>query len=65
MPREIAFLDALMPTLMLAFLVALLLYWLLDTALVWLGGYQFIWYRALFRLCLFVCLFCSLGLLIY
>lgn len=65
MPKEIAFFDALMPTLMLAFLGTLLLYWLVDTVLIWLGTYQFIWYRALFRLCLFTCLFCTLGLLIY
>ncbi|SNR80492.1 Protein of unknown function [Methylobacillus rhizosphaerae] len=65
MPREIALLDALMPTLILAFIAALLLYWLLDKVLVWLGVYQFIWYRALFRLSLFSCLFCALGLLIY
>ncbi|GAB7564220.1 DUF1656 domain-containing protein [Methylobacillus methanolivorans] len=65
MPREIAFLDALMPTLVLAFVAALILYWLLDKTLGWLGAYQYIWYRALFRLGLFTCLFCTLGLLIY
>ena len=65
MPREIALFDALVPTLLLAFVLAAALSLLLD----WLAArhrlYRYLWYPALFRLALFVCLFAGCGLLIY
>ena len=65
MPREIALLDALVPTLLLAFVAAgcglLLVDWLLTRYRI----YRYIWYPALFRLAVFVCLFTAGGLWIY
>lgn len=65
MPREIALLDALVPTLLLAFLAAALGALLLDSLLVRFGLYRYVWYPALFRLALFTCLFAVGGLFIY
>ncbi|MCB5190795.1 DUF1656 domain-containing protein [Methylobacillus arboreus] len=65
MPRELALLDALVPALILAFAGGLALSWLLDQVFTISGLYRHIWYRALFRLGLFICLVCSLGLMIY
>lgn len=65
MPREIALLDALVPTLLFAFLASVLLSWLLDWLLASLGWYRHIWYRALFRFAAFIAMFSALGLLIY
>lgn len=65
MPREIALLDALVPTLLFAFLISVLLSWALDWLFASIGLYRHIWYRALFRFAAFVCMFAALGLLIY
>ncbi len=65
MPREIAFFDALVPTLLFAFVVAGLLSLALDWICVRYGLYAHLWYPALFRLALFICLFAGLGLWIY
>lgn len=65
MPREISLLDALVPTLLFVFLLSVFLSWLLDLVFVYCEFYKCIWYRALFRLALFVCVFSTLGLLIY
>lgn len=65
MPREIALLDALVPTLLFAFLISIFLSWALDWLFAHYGLYQHIWYRALFRLALFVCMFSVGGLWIY
>lgn len=65
MPREIALLDALVPTLLIAFLLSILLSWALDWLFANLGLYKYIWYRALFRFSLFICLFAGGGLWIY
>lgn len=65
MPREIALLDALVPTLLFAFLAAgcgalALDWWFTHTRF-----YRYIWYPALFRLAAFVCMFAACGLWIY
>ncbi|EKF73434.1 hypothetical protein A11A3_13815 [Alcanivorax hongdengensis A-11-3] len=63
MPREIAVLDALMPSLLLVFLLSLLLQWGLDWLVGRYGLYRYVWHPPLFRLALFVCCFGGLGLL--
>ena len=65
MPREIALLDALVPTLLFAFLAAGCCFLLLDWFLVRHGIYRYLWYPALFRLAVSVCLFAAFGLWIY
>ncbi|NNM81677.1 MAG: DUF1656 domain-containing protein [Burkholderiales bacterium] len=65
MPKEIALFDALVPSLVPAFLAASLLMLLLDRAFAKSGLYRRIWYPALFRASLFFCLFFSIGLCIY
>ncbi|HEY0907075.1 MAG TPA: DUF1656 domain-containing protein [Methylophilus sp.] len=65
MPREIAFWDALVPSLFLALITAALLTWLIDYALAALKAYRLIWYPALFRVAIFCLLFAVLGLAIY
>jgi hypothetical protein len=65
MPREIALLDALVPTLLFAFLAAGFSSLLLDWLFARYGIYRHLWYPALFRLAVFVCLFSAFGLRIY
>ncbi len=65
MPLEIALLDALVPTLVFAFVAAAASALLLDWLFVRYGIYRHLWYPALFRLSLFVCLFSVFGLMIY
>ena len=65
MPREIALGDALVPGVLLLFLAALGLLWLLD----WLAGryglYRFVWHPPLFRLAAFVCVFGACALFLF
>jgi hypothetical protein len=63
MPREIAFLDALMPGLVPVFLLALLLQWALDWLFGRFGLYRHVWHPPLFRLALFAGVFGTLGLI--
>jgi hypothetical protein len=65
MPREIAILDALVPTLLLAFMVSVILSWAMDWLFSSIELYQYVWYRSLFRFATFICIFSLLGLLIY
>lgn len=65
MPRELDFDGILLPTLLLMLPLAAALYWLVDGALARAGLYRLVWHPALFRVCLFVCLFAGLGLAIY
>jgi len=65
LPREFAFHGVYMPTLTLLFVCAALLCWGLDRALAAVGVYRFTWHPALFRVCLFVCLFGAMGLAVY
>jgi protein AaeX len=65
MPREVALADALVPGLLVLFVLSLGLLWLFD----WLAGrygfYRLVWHPPLFRLAFFVCLFGTLGLLLF
>lgn len=65
MPREIAVFDALVPTLLFAFMAAGLIALLLDWVFARFRLYTYLWYPALFRLCVFICIFAGIGLWIY
>ena len=65
MPREMELVGILFPTLLPLLLLGAALFWLLDGALARLGFYQSVWHSPLFRVALFVLLFCALGLLVY
>jgi hypothetical protein len=65
MPREIAFGDALIPGLLVLFVVSLLLLWLIDWVAGRFGLYRWVWHPSLFRLALFVCVFGSFALLLF
>lgn len=64
MPREIAVFDALVPTLLLVFVAAMLLQVVLDRICARLGVYRYVWHAGLFRVAMFVCVFGSLALLL-
>jgi len=64
MPREIALLDALVPSIFLVFLVSVVLEVALDKALGRYGVYRYVWHPPLFRLSCFVCIFGICGLLV-
>ena len=65
MPREIALGDALVPGLLVLFVLALLLLWALDWVAGRFGLYRLVWHPPMFRLAVFVCVFgaCALFLL--
>lgn len=63
MPREIALLDALVPTLLLVFLASIVLHLGLDRILGRCGVYRHVWHPSLFRISIFVCIFAVCGLL--
>lgn len=65
MPRELAFMDVYFPTVTALFLLSLLLMWLLDRLLAYLGTYRYVWHPALLRVSLFVCIFGSTALFVY
>jgi protein AaeX len=65
MPREIALGDALVPGLLVLFVVSLALLWLLDWVAGRFGLYRLVWHPSLFRLALFVCVFGSFALLLF
>lgn len=65
MPREIAIGDALMPGLLIWFLMSLVLLLLFDWIVGRFGLYRYVWHPALFRLALLVCIFGSVALLFY
>ena len=62
MPREIAFGDALVPGLLVLFILALLAIWLLDSLAGRFGLYRFVWHPPLFRVAVFVCVFGAFAL---
>ena len=64
MPREIALLDALLPSLFTVFLLSVVLHTVLDKALGWCGVYRYVWHPPLFRFSCFVCIFGAGGLLV-
>ncbi|APZ42207.1 DUF1656 domain-containing protein [Acidihalobacter ferrooxydans] len=63
MPRELSVFGALMPSLLFVFVFSLLLQWGVDHLSARFGLYRHIWNPPLLRLAVFVCLFCTLGLL--
>ena len=65
MPRELELGGVLLPTLLLIFIGAGLVFWILDAALARAGVYRSVWHPALFRVCLFAVLFSALGLVAY
>jgi hypothetical protein len=65
MPREIALLDAYVPTLVLLCVAGAALTWFVDRALAWLGLYRIVWHPNLFRASLLVCVCGALSLAVY
>ena len=65
MPREIALTDALVPSILLAYLGCLLVLSVIDTIVGRYGLYRYVWHPSLFRVALFFCLFGAVGLLLY
>lgn len=65
MPREIAIFGMLMPSLLIVFLASVLIHIGVDWLCGHLGVYRHVWHRSLFRLCLLVCIFGLLSILIY
>ena len=65
MPREIALGDALLPGLLVWFVVSLALLWVVDWVAGRFGLYRHVWHPPLFRLAVFVCLFGSVALLLF
>lgn len=63
MLREIGIFGALMPSLLLYFLIAIPLFLGIDRVASPLGLYRLVWHPPLVRLALFVCLFSALVLL--
>ncbi|MCM0084368.1 DUF1656 domain-containing protein [Geomonas sp. Red32] len=64
MPREFSLLDALMPTMFLAFLASVVVQVLLDRILGWCGLYRHVWHPPLFRVSVFACIFGVFGLFV-
>lgn len=65
MPREIAVLGALIPTLVPAFLATGVLMLFLDRLFARWGVYARVWHPALFRAAIFAGIFSGIGLSIY
>jgi hypothetical protein len=65
MPRDIAILDAYVPTILVLFIAGGLLTWLIDRVLALTGLYRVVWHPSLFRACLLVCTCGLLGLAVY
>ncbi|WP_176053409.1 DUF1656 domain-containing protein [Paraburkholderia caribensis] len=65
MPREIVFLDAYIPAVLLMFVIGTIAMWVLDRFIAWTGLYRYVWHPSLFRACLLVCLCGGLGLTVY
>ncbi|WDD94438.1 DUF1656 domain-containing protein [Burkholderia sp. FERM BP-3421] len=65
MPREIAILDAYMPTVVLMFVIGAILTWALDRLLAHTGLYRVVWHPSLFRASLLVCICGGLSLAVY
>jgi protein AaeX len=65
MPREIALLDAYVPTILLLCMIGAAITWALDRILAWTGLYRVVWHPSLFRASLLVCVCGVLGLAVY
>ena len=64
MPREFSLLDALMPTMFLAFVASVVLQTILDRIMGRIGVYRHVWHPPLFRVSVFFCIFGICGLVV-
>lgn len=64
MLREIAVGGLFFPALLLLFILSLALHTILDGVAARYGWYRHLWYPALFRVSVFVCIFSVLGFLL-
>jgi hypothetical protein len=65
MPREIAIFGILVPSLLFVFLLSLVIHVGVDWLCGHFGVYRYVWHKSLFRLCLLVCIFGALALVLY
>ncbi|WP_027815099.1 DUF1656 domain-containing protein [Paraburkholderia bannensis] len=65
MPRDVAFLDAYIPAIVLLFILGAALTWVLDSVLARTGLYRIVWHPSLFRVSLLVVVCCAIGLAVY
>ncbi|KND59288.1 Na+-dependent transporter of the SNF family [Candidatus Burkholderia verschuerenii] len=65
MPRDIAILEAYVPTLLLLFIAGGMITWVLDRLLAMTGLYRVVWHPSLFRASLLVCICSVLGLVAF
>lgn len=65
MSRDVAVFEALVPTIVLLFMLGAALTWVLDSVLARVGLYRVVWHVSLFRVSLLVVVCCALGLTIY
>lgn len=65
MPREIDVFGIYVPALVPLFLLTVLVYWPLESALARRGFFQHVWHPSLFRFSAFVCLYAAASLLVY
>jgi hypothetical protein len=64
-PQEIALFDALVPGLLILFLLVVVLTWLLDSIAGRYDLYRYVWHPPLFRAAALLGLFSALGLLLF
>ncbi|PCE32366.1 DUF1656 domain-containing protein [Burkholderia ubonensis] len=60
---EMSFVSLLFPGLLPAFVGCGVAFWIADRWIARAGLYRRVWHPALFRVSLFVCVFCAIGLL--
>ncbi|MBU9589654.1 DUF1656 domain-containing protein [Burkholderia multivorans] len=60
---EVSFASLLIPGLLPTFIGCGVAFWIIDRAIARSGLYQHVWHPALFRVSMFMCLFCCTGLL--
>jgi len=65
MPRELDLLGIYVPSLLVALVVTMIVYWPLDGLLARAGLYRWVWHIDLFRTCLFIIMFGSFGIYLY
>ena len=62
MPAEVAVFGFFVPVLLLVLPVCIVLFVVLDLALASVGLYRYTWHPSLFRVALFIVLFCTVSL---
>ncbi len=65
MPRDVVLFGFVMPVLVPLFFVCIVVMWRVEHLFRGLNVYSRVMHPALFRLAVFVIIFCSLGLLVY